>query len=58
LQIEAATVVTTPEVAGSDLPDQLAAVLMKLRDPTFAGVVKTARDAASSIDRFDRRAAQ
>ncbi|MEZ5135998.1 MAG: hypothetical protein R2699_13325 [Acidimicrobiales bacterium] len=58
LQREAPVLVPTTEVAGADLPHELAAVQMVGRDPAFAGVVQAAGHRRPPVEGLDRRTRQ
>ncbi len=58
IEVEVSLLVPTAEVGGADLPDEVAAVKMMLREAAFAGVVQAAGQLCASIECLDRRAAE
>src|SRR6185436_17901902 len=58
LEGEVAVWVAAAEIAGPDLPDDVAAVAVMIADATFAGVLQRAREHDAAIDRLDGRARQ
>ena len=55
LDREPATLVAAAEVAGTDLPDQLAAVAVVVGDAALAGILQRAGEQHAAVDRLDRR---